>query len=63
VVVPFPSNPQRIMDVKEYKFKMDLIPDPICFCIPELPDLFATQSVKAAVELCGLRGMRFTQLK
>jgi hypothetical protein len=63
IVVPFPSNPERIMDVTRYRFKMEIIPDPICFLIPERYHLFATQSVKLAAENCCLSGLDFRLLE
>jgi hypothetical protein len=62
VVIPFPSDPDGIMDVTQYRFKMELIPDPICFSIPEFYELFATQSVKLAAENAHVKGIDFELL-
>jgi hypothetical protein len=61
-VVPFPSNPQRIMEITKYVFKTDLISDPMLFSIPEVPGLLATKSVFEAISQSRIKGFRFIRL-
>jgi hypothetical protein len=58
-LVPFPSNPSRIMEIKRYRFHKNRIDDPLLFSIPEIPELFATPTVEAIMREEGLRGFQF----
>jgi hypothetical protein len=61
VLVPYPHDPSRVMDIERYRFVKEMIRDPIVFIIPEEKGwLLATDSVKAAVESAGLKGFYFT---
>ena len=58
-IVPYQHDPSRIMQVTKYAFHKPLIEEHTLFCIPEVIELFATESVCRAVEATGLKGFRF----
>ena len=51
---------ERVREIKKYRFRKELISDPLLFSIPEMPDLLATQSMAPLIEQEGLRGFKFT---
>lgn len=60
VVTYFKSDPARIMEVKKYCFTQGAIIDPLVFPLPDTNyGLYATQTVKKAVEKARLRGVYF----
>src|SRR5207253_5764098 len=62
ILVPYPHDPNRIMDIKQYCFRKKLVPDPAIFVIPEdKGGLFATDSAKTDIEKSGLKGFYFSE--
>lgn len=50
----------RIMNIKRYRFKKDLVPDPLLFAIPEdQSGIFTTASIPTLVEKARLTGIAF----
>ena len=63
VLVPFPSNPVRVMRIEKHAFHAHLINDPLVFCHTDYrPDFLATQSIPGIVEDARLRGFAFKLL-
>lgn len=58
----FPHDPSRIMSISHYAFIEDNLPDRLLFCIPESPDLFATESIVERIKASGLKGIRMPAL-
>jgi len=61
ILVPFPHDPSRIMDIKQFRFHKERLVDPLFFAIPESWNgLFATPSVERLIRQRGLRGFVFS---
>ncbi|MCC6126744.1 MAG: hypothetical protein IT426_17415 [Pirellulales bacterium] len=58
----FPDDTSQIMDITHYAFVEDRLPEGMLFCIPDIPDLFATEAVAARVQKSALRGVRMDLL-
>lgn len=58
-LIPFPHDPQRVMEIEHYRFIKAKIPDPIVFVIPEVTGILASQSIKKMVEGAKLYGLVF----
>jgi hypothetical protein len=56
IVVPFASNPSRIMEIHKFVFHQERVTDPLLFRIPELRRLLATQSIKRIIDDKQLKG-------
>jgi hypothetical protein len=57
IIKVFPHDPGRIMQVDRFRFRKELVPDPIMFVIPEGPfHLFASDGVERAIRAGNLRG-------
>jgi len=59
LLVPFPSSPQKFMEIKKYSFRKECISDPLVFSIPERSVLLATESIEQMVRRENLRGFQF----
>lgn len=58
ILVPFPHDTTRVMDIEKFRFFKEKIKDPSLFTIPEGPWLFATQTIDARIRQWHLRGFR-----
>lgn len=54
----YPHDPATIMHIRHYAFFDDRVPEGSLFCIPEVPDLFATEDVVRHIKEGGLKGIR-----
>ena len=58
----FRSDPTTIKRITHYGFHEDRLPNDICFCIAELPDLLLTEYVVRRLESAKLKGLRLLKL-
>ena len=59
ILVPFRTDPTHVKEIKRYRFRMESIIDPVLFSIPEVPSMFASQTIERLVRERELRGFGF----
>jgi hypothetical protein len=58
----FEHAPDEIMEITHYAFREDCLPVDACFVVPELPYLFATESVVDRIQAAKLKGVMLQPL-